>query len=293
MNEVAVFEQRAPTLTAAQVRGQVQLVQQVMESVMKKDVHYGIIPGTDKPSLLKPGCEVLMTTFRIAVDPIVEDLSTSDEIHYRVRCVGTHQTSGIVMGTGIGECSSNEEKYKWKRSNDREFERTPEDRRRIKYGYDKNKRTEYEVKQIRTEPADVANTILKMAKKRALVDFTLTALAASDCFNQDLEDIPEEIRDNGNEPEKRSVQQPRAKSEQQPEPQSKTEEKADPNQKLKPGQIKVVQKALDRAAEAGSKVSAESFCQHFQITALPELPFVRVNEALKWISEQGGQEEAA
>ncbi len=50
---------------------------------------------------------------------------------YRVRCVGTHQTSGTVLGAGIGECSSNEEKYKWKRSNRREFDAAAEDRRRI------------------------------------------------------------------------------------------------------------------------------------------------------------------
>jgi len=272
MNDLAVVEQRAITLTAAQVRSQVQLVQQVMESVMKEGVHYGTIPGTDKPSLLKPGCEVLMTTFRIAVDPQIEDLSTSDAIRYRVRCIGTHQTSGTVMGTGIGECSSDEEKYKWKKASNREFDNTPEDRRRIKYGYSRQDRKEYEIKQVRTEPADVANTILKMAKKRALVDFTLTALAASDCFNQDLEDMPDEIRESLTEGEQRpKVQQPRSKSE------------GDPNKKLEPGQVKVVQKALDRTE---GKVTAEAFCQHFGIGAIPELPFVKINEALGWITEQ-------
>lgn len=276
---LTAFESQSVTLTAAQVKGQVQLVQQVMESVMKEGVHYGVIPGTDKPSLLKAGCEVLMTTFRIAVDPIVEDLSSPDEIRYRVRCVGTHQTSGTVMGTGIGECSSNEEKYKWKRSNDREFDNTHEDRRRIKYAYNRAKREEYEIHQVRTEPADVANTILKMAKKRALVDFTLTALAASDIFAQDLEDIPEEIRDNGNDPEKRTVQQPKAKSE------TKAPEaepiKADPNKKLEPGQIKVVEKALTR-----SNVPTEAFCKQFGIASVGELPFVQINEALAWIAEK-------
>jgi hypothetical protein len=49
--------------------------------------------------------------------------------------------------------------------------------------------------QIRTEPADVANTVLKMAKKRAQIDLTLTATAASDIFTQDVEDIPDELRE--------------------------------------------------------------------------------------------------
>jgi hypothetical protein len=278
MNEVVAIgpgeSTRVGPLTAAQVKAQVQLIQQVMESVMKgpskenpNGVHYGVIPGTDKPTLLKAGAEVLMATFRIAVDPQIEDLSGPDEIRYRVRCVGTHQTSGTLLGAGIGECSSNEEKYKWKRCyNDKEFAATADDRKRIKYGKD------YDVKQIRTEPADVANTILKMAKKRALVDFTLTALAASDIFAQDLEDMPEDIRDNGTQPAQPKVEMPR---------ETKQTEPADPNAKIKPGQVKVVQKALDR-----SKVGAEVFCQHFGIAALPDLPFVKINEALKWITEQ-------
>ena len=42
--------------------------------------------------------------------------------------------------------------------------------------------------------ADVYNTVLKMAKKRALVDATLTATAASDIFTQDVEDFgPEPV----------------------------------------------------------------------------------------------------
>jgi len=292
MNEVAVFESRAPTLTAAQVRGQVQLVQQVMEAVMKDGVHYGTIPGTDKPSLLKAGAEVLMTTFRIAVDPQIEDLSSQDEIRYRVRCVGTHQTSGVVMGAGIGECSSNEEKYKWKRSNDREFERAPEDRRRIKYGWDKQKRQEYEVKQVRTEPADVANTVLKMAKKRALVDFTLTALAASDCFNQDLEDMDEDIRDSGHEEQKRQVRQPKPRAQAEPsaERPKAEQQQIDPNKKIAAGQVKVIQKAIERTE---GKVASETFCQQFGIESIPDLPFVKVNDALKWISDQADEGSAS
>src|SRR4051812_36279228 len=102
MNEVVAFENRAPALTASQVKANVQLIQQVMESVMKEGVHYGIIPGTDKPTLLKPGAEVLMSTFRIAVDPQIEDLSTEEAIRYRIRCNGTHQISSTFMGAGIG-----------------------------------------------------------------------------------------------------------------------------------------------------------------------------------------------
>src|SRR5690606_12063089 len=161
--------------------------------VMKPDTHYGVIPGTNKPSLYKAGSEVLLATFRIAVDPQVQDMSTEDEVRYRVKCVGVHQTTGIVVGTGIGECSSNEEKYRWRKAVcDEEFEATDPARRRIAYKRGRN--NVYTIKQVRAEPADVANTVLKMAKKRAQIDLTLTATAASDIFTQDIEDLPEEYR---------------------------------------------------------------------------------------------------
>jgi len=44
----------------------VAVVQEVMRAVMKPDVHYGKIPGTDKPTLYKAGAEVLCMVFRIA-----------------------------------------------------------------------------------------------------------------------------------------------------------------------------------------------------------------------------------
>jgi len=183
--QVVTYQADGRYLTAADVRHRVNIIQEVMKSVMKKDVHYGIIPGCKKPSLYKPGSEVLLATFQIAPSIHVTDMSTEDCIRYQVRVVGTHAPSGMVVGEGIGECSSNEEKYKWRKAYDDEWNATPENRRRVKYG-------KYKDKQVRTEPADVANTILKMAKKRAQVDMTLTATGASDCFEQDVEDLPAE-----------------------------------------------------------------------------------------------------
>lgn len=282
--EVAVIQPQSAALTAAQMKGHVQLIQQVMGAVMKEGVHYGEIPGTDKPTLLKPGAEVLMSTFRIAVDPQIDDLSSADEIRYRVRCIGTHQTTGIVMGAGIGECSSNEEKYKWKRANRREFDHTPEDRRRIKFGYDRQKREEYEIQQVRTEPADVANTILKMAKKRALVDFTLTALAASDCFAQDLEEMDESLRESLTEGEqkKREVQQPQAKSKKQEPP-------ADPNKKLESTQLKFIRKKLGGDTDEQKAEREKALCTQFKAEKLEDIAFSDVNKVLVWIGEQNAQ----
>jgi hypothetical protein len=165
-------------------------VQEVMKAVMKKDVHYGVIPFTDKPTLYKAGAEVLCMTFRIADSYRIEDLSTDDAIRYRVTCVGTHQLTGVELGSGMGEGSTSEEKYKWRKAvNKEEFEATPVTMRRVKFA--KN----YKVEQVRTEPADLANTVLKMACKRAKMAMVLNVTAASDCFTQDIEDLSQELRE--------------------------------------------------------------------------------------------------
>lgn len=182
-------------LTAKEVRTQVNLVQEVMQAVMKNGTHYGKIPGCgDKPTLLKPGAEKLASTFRLAINPEIEDLSTKDVIKYRVRAIITHQVTGAFLGAGVGTCSSAEEKYYWRNSVcDEEYDDTPEDRRRIKYkkSYGKIEK----LKQVRTNQADLDNTVLKISKKRSLVDGILTVTGASDIFTQDIEDLPEELLD--------------------------------------------------------------------------------------------------
>lgn len=187
----AVENYGSRSLTAADIRAQVNLMQDVMQEVMIKDTHFGVIPGTGKPTLYKAGAEKIMSTFRIAADPEVTDLSRDGEIHYRVK-VSMLSPSGTFLGAGIGECSSGEDKYSWRAAVcDEEFDDTPENRRRIKYA--KWKGNVEKKKQVRTNPADVSNTILKMAKKRGLIDGVLTVTAASDLFTQDIEDLPAEV----------------------------------------------------------------------------------------------------
>lgn len=218
MSEIQIYNK---PLTAVEIRANVNLIQEVMKSVMKKDVHYGVIPGTQKPTLYKAGSEKILATFRIAVDLDVEDLSRSDCFRYRVKARGV-LPSGEIVGCGIGECSTDEEKYKWRGVVcPAEWEATPEDRKRIKYVRVSNYNKEGMTQQIRTNPADLANTVLKMAKKRAQIDLTLTATGASDVFDQDIEDLPEGYVEGmqGDKPQggKPVVSQPTAKSQKQVE----------------------------------------------------------------------------
>lgn len=201
MTQLAVVPtaQEYMPISAKEIQAQVQAIQQVMAAVMKEGVHYGKIPGCgDKDTLLKPGAEKLMATFRLAADPQIQDLSTVDEVRYRV-AVRMLTFDGRFVGSGIGECSSSEEKYKWRKAVcNEEYDEAPEDRKREKWIKPWQKPA-FKVKQVRTQPSDVANTVLKMAKKRGLVDGVLTATAASDIFAQDLEDMPEELRETATE----------------------------------------------------------------------------------------------
>lgn len=177
-------------MSAQQVLQHAMVVQEVMRAVMRPGVHFGEIPGTDKPTLFQPGADKLCMTFRIAPEFDIQDLSTSDCVRYRVTCRGVHQLSGVTLGSCVGEASSNEEKYKWRRSvTDEEFDATPPAMRRVKYG------KRWNTKQVRTEPADVANTVLKMAEKRAKIGMVLNVTAASDMFGQDLEDLDAALRE--------------------------------------------------------------------------------------------------
>jgi hypothetical protein len=171
------------------VMARVQLIHTVMEKVMIKDTHYGIVPGTNKPTLLKPGAEVLATTFQLA-PTVTTDIQRSEDAIRVTAHVSLHSVqSGLFLGEGVGECSTGEEKFKWRASvSDEEFNATPENLKRIAYKKGKGG-SSYTVKQIRQNPDDMANTVLKMAKKRAFVDAILTVTGASDIFTQDVEDM--------------------------------------------------------------------------------------------------------
>lgn len=169
----------------------INLMQLLMKTVMRENVHYGTIPGCSKPSLWLPGSQVLKVSFKIGTRYQIEDLGNQYEKRFRVVAEVFDQQSGSIIGYGVGECSSDEEKYAWRKAQcDEEYDATPESDKRIKYQKGRNN-TAYTVKQIRTNPADVSNTILKMAAKRADIHGTINATGASDVFAQDIEDLPE------------------------------------------------------------------------------------------------------
>lgn len=256
----------------AALRSQIQLIQTAMSEVMIENVHFGKIPGTPKPSLWKSGAEVLCAMFRIAPIFLTEDLSTADSVRYRVRCIGRHQTSGIDLGEGVGECSSDEQKFRWRSPVcDEEYEATPLDRRREKW--QRGGSGAYAQKQVRVEPADVANTVLKISAKRAHIAMVLNVLAASDIFAQDLEDLPEGMVEGGD----RSGQRQRTtrRSASQGRPRSTGGQ----------GTATDAQIRLMRARMNDAGMSAEDLCKQFGVDSITQLPFDKVNDALAYIAD--------
>ena len=160
MPEALALQSDFQPMTAVQVKAQVNLIQEVMKSVMQKGQHYGTVPGCgDKPTLLKPGAEKLMMTFRLAADPQIQEIPTDDGLTFRVTCRVLNQATGVFLGAGVGEASSREDKYNWRSAVcEEEYQATPDDRKRIKWGtsWVKGKQTAYQTKQVRTVAEDTA-----------------------------------------------------------------------------------------------------------------------------------------
>jgi hypothetical protein len=155
----------------------VQQLREYIQQGMKDGVDYGLIPGTNtnKPSLFKPGAEKLCLIYglsaRVAELKSIEDFEVGI-FSYVVKVSLVQKRTGTVVAEGVGQCNSRERRYK------------------------------------NQDPASVANTILKMARKRALVDATISATCASDEFTQDIEDSsPDSVPSNNGQAAQQQQQQ--------------------------------------------------------------------------------------
>lgn len=210
----------------------VEMRRQFMTQVMKPGVHYGTIPGAgDKPTLLKPGAQLLLSSMGLNPEFIVTERVfdlTGDEhggeafIGYEMTCrifrqTGAAREDRAFVAEGIGSCNSWESKYRYRVAQRACPSCGAAAIVRSKYpprgsapntppGYwcnpkgggcgcdfpDGYKPIEEQITGRVPNPdvADQANTIKKMAAKRALVDATLNATGCSDIFTQDVEDGP-------------------------------------------------------------------------------------------------------
>ena len=171
------------------------MLNNIYRNIMQKDTDYGTIPGTNKPTLLKPGAEMLRMAFNLSyqaeLETVLEDWDKG-VFYYKVF---THfsNSKGQYVGTGIGSANSGETRYsiRWVYESD-----VPKDvdkaslKSRTKQGRN-GPYTQYAMPLSIDEKATLINTLQKMAKKRSFVDGILSITGASRIFTQDVEDMQE------------------------------------------------------------------------------------------------------
>lgn len=200
-------------VTVEDVTSQYELIVQAMKKVMKDGEHYGTIPGCGtKKTLLKPGAEVLMVLFGLSCDVEVERFAMQNQ-HREYECkVTVFAPTGRRLGTGVGSCSTMESKYRFrtgpveltgKRVPNEYWDLRSSDPEKalaaiggkgyvVKKADDNKWYIAMQGERVENDnPADQYNTVLKLSKKRALIDGILNSTAASYLFTQDLEELLE------------------------------------------------------------------------------------------------------
>lgn len=206
-------EQFASRLDAVQ-KG-LERVRQIQRRLMTEDEDYGTIPGTKKPTLLKPGAEKLCAFYGLVATYEIRttygDGQTRPWITVEAKAVmHLGAEDGPVVGEGYGSANSSESKHRYRSakrgcpacgsvgsiSKSKYSDKNTGDIGwwcrdcKANYASDDAAITEQALGQIENpDPADVENTCLKMGKKRAFIDGTLTTTATSGLFSQDLEDM--------------------------------------------------------------------------------------------------------
>lgn len=178
------------------------LTREFFREVMKEGIDYGTIPGTDKRTLLKPGAEGLCEFYNLAptIAEKVEDKSHETgyyAVDITLRLI--HRGSGSIIAEGLGHANTFESRYRWRWVSEKDLPKglDPQDliskERNGRYG---------NFVQYRIENDDmhsIWNTVLKMAKKRALVDAVLSATRSSGIFAQPEDELDAYL--NGHDPD--------------------------------------------------------------------------------------------
>ncbi|MFZ5965655.1 MAG: hypothetical protein ACOYVK_00555 [Bacillota bacterium] len=166
--------------------------QAVVQQTLKSEHDYGIIPGTSKPTLLKPGAEkILMLMGITSMYDITDKVQDYEKgfFAYTVKCLLFKGEQRITEG--FGHCNTKEDRYRWRWVKESDLPMGA-DRTRLKSRLNRFGQLEFRVEN--EDSYTLANTCLKMAKKRAQIDATLAVASLSEIFTQDLEDMRDFIQ---------------------------------------------------------------------------------------------------
>lgn len=118
---------------------------------------FGNIPGYAKPTLFKAGAEKLCHFLKLAILYTVEHRHEDwekgvfhFEVHVQLQDIG----NSFIAAEGVGSCNTKEPQY------------------------------------AVLDAFSIANTVLKIAKKRAMIDAVLNVSVTSNFFTQDIEELP-------------------------------------------------------------------------------------------------------
>ncbi len=163
------------------------------KEILKINVDYGLLEGSSKPVLLKPGAEKIKKAFGLQVermDCVKEILDLEKNyIDYTYKCIVTSK-SGLKLGICDGNANSKEEKFRYIF---KPTDKIPAKKDLIKMKIEgKGKWKKYLDKWVWLEKVEnpnvlsLKNAIQKVAQKRAFVGAILMATGASEFFTQDV-----------------------------------------------------------------------------------------------------------
>mgnify|MGYP000877815024 FL=1 len=164
----------------------------IIMNTFKEDYHYGKIPGCPKPSLFLPGAELVCRGFQLLDE--YEELAVIEDwekgfFYYKIRCKLFIPGQNIQVTTGMGSCNSKENKYLYRWVGKKDIPQGVSESTLEKVEKEGQYGKYFMYKIVNTNSCELANTILKMAKKRALVDASKSIAGLSDIFTQDIEDL--------------------------------------------------------------------------------------------------------
>lgn len=184
--------------TIDEAKARYNLLKKFVKFVMTENSDYGVIPGTDKPTLLKPGAEKLNNIYGFySESEIIEKIEDWDKpfFNYIAKAILYNKRTGIKEAEGIGSCNSMESKFRYRWIFESELTQQQKDDKenlKTKVIFSKKKNRSFKLFRVLNDDLySQVNTFQKMADKRAFVAATLKATRTSDMFTQDMEDIRE------------------------------------------------------------------------------------------------------
>ena len=192
---------------------QLELLENFVKDVLQKNRDYGVIPGTGgKPTLLKPGAANITAAFNCHAEPLIDSQVLDHQggfVSYEAHVDLVSNLSGQVMARGFGNCNSYEGKYRYRNAKAKCPTCGEEAviKGKVEYGGgwlcfrkaggcgakwpdDAQEIQGQVVGKVENEnPLEHANTIKKMAIKRAEVDAAMRLPGVARFFTQDLEDM--------------------------------------------------------------------------------------------------------